>query len=63
MSDPISFVDEQLGRFRTELYDFLRIPSVSTDHEHEGSVRAAAEWLAARLKEAGLESEVFDTPG
>ncbi|MGD2047330.1 MAG: dipeptidase, partial [Gemmatimonadota bacterium] len=42
---------------------FLRIPSVSTDHEHEGSVRAAAEWLAARLKEAGLESEVFDTPG
>jgi acetylornithine deacetylase/succinyl-diaminopimelate desuccinylase-like protein len=63
MSDPISFVDEQLGRFRTELYDFLRIPSVSTDHQHEGSVRAAAEWLAARLKEAGLESEVFDTPG
>ncbi|MGD8600233.1 MAG: dipeptidase [Gemmatimonadota bacterium] len=63
MSDPISFVDEQLGRFRTELYEFLRIPSVSTDHEHEGSVRAAAEWLAARLKEAGLESEVFDTPG
>jgi len=61
--DPIGFIDDNLGRFRSELYDFLRIPSVSADAAHAGDVRTAAEWLADRLREAGLESEIFDTPG
>ena len=63
MPDPISFVDEQLGRFRSELYDFLRIQSISTDREHGSEIRAAAEWLAASLEQAGLESEIIDTDG
>jgi acetylornithine deacetylase/succinyl-diaminopimelate desuccinylase-like protein len=63
MSDPISFIDGQLARFRAELYDFLRIPSVSTKSEHDADTRATAEWLAARLGEAGLTPEVIETPG
>ncbi len=63
MPDPISFIDEQLGRFRDELYDFLRIPSVSTDHEHTASVQAAAAWLAERMEAAGLTSELIETSG
>lgn len=63
MSDPISFIEGQLGRFRSELYDFLRIPSISTDHDHGSAVAEAAAWLAARLGDAGLSCEVVETPG
>ena len=63
MSDVQSFIDENLGRFRSELYDFLRIPSVSAKSEHDGDTRAAAEWFAQKLADAGLPSEIVDTPG
>ena len=63
MSDVQRFIDDRLPRFRAELYDFLRIPSVSAKTEHSADVRRAAEWLAARLADAGLASEVLDTPG
>lgn len=58
------YVDAHLDRFREELFEFLEIPSVSTDAEHEGDVRRCAEWLAGRLDEAGLEEvEVVPTAG
>jgi len=63
MSDAQSFIDANLGRFRAELYDFLRIPSVSAKPEHAGDTRSAAEWLSERLVAAGLESQVMATPG
>jgi acetylornithine deacetylase/succinyl-diaminopimelate desuccinylase-like protein len=46
-----------------ELDAFLRIPSVSARSEHAADCRAAAEWFAARLAEAGLASEVIPTDG
>jgi acetylornithine deacetylase/succinyl-diaminopimelate desuccinylase-like protein len=63
MSDALRFVGANLPRFRSELYDFLRIPSVSAKSEHDADTRAAAEWLCARLVDAGLTSEVVETPG
>jgi acetylornithine deacetylase/succinyl-diaminopimelate desuccinylase-like protein len=39
-----------------QLKDFLRIPSISTDPAHEGDVRRAAEFVAALLRDAGLDS-------
>ncbi|MEJ2206707.1 MAG: dipeptidase, partial [Gemmatimonadota bacterium] len=63
MSDPQTFIDSSLGRFRAELYEFLGIPSVSAKPEHAGDTRRAAEWLADRLGAAGLEAEIIDTPG
>lgn len=57
------FIDQNLGRFRSELYDFLRIPSVSAKSEHQGDMRAAAEWFRDRLTDAGLEAEIRATPG
>jgi len=63
MSDVLSYVDANLGRFRAEMYDFLRIPSISAKAEHNGDMRRAAEWLADRLKDAGLEPSIHDTPG
>ncbi|HSH76626.1 MAG TPA: M20/M25/M40 family metallo-hydrolase, partial [Longimicrobiales bacterium] len=63
MPDPQSFITSNLGRFRAELYDFLRIPSVSLQTQHSGDTRRAAEWLAGRCAEAGLDQEIFETPG
>jgi acetylornithine deacetylase/succinyl-diaminopimelate desuccinylase-like protein len=63
MSDVLKFVDENLGRFRSEMYDFLRIPSISARSEHDGDMRRAAEWLAERLGDAGLEPSIHETPG
>jgi len=63
MSDVLGFVASNLGRFRAELYDFLRIPSISAKSEHDGDTRRAAEWLAEKLTSAGLSSEIVDTPG
>jgi acetylornithine deacetylase/succinyl-diaminopimelate desuccinylase-like protein len=51
-------------RFRHELHDLLRIPSVSTDPAHAGDVRRAAEWLAVHLGNLGLTGVgVYPTPG
>ncbi len=44
--------------------DLLRIPSISTLVEHAPDVRAAAEWLASALRDAGVEHiEVAETGG
>ena len=46
------------------LKEFLRIPSISTLAEHAPDVRRAAEWLAATLRDAGIEHvEVSETGG
>jgi len=63
MSDVLKYVDDNLGRFRAELYDFLRIPSVSAKADHNAETRRAAEWLADRIREAGLEASIHETPG
>jgi acetylornithine deacetylase/succinyl-diaminopimelate desuccinylase-like protein len=61
--DYTSFIAREMPRFREELFDFLRIPSVSARTEHNGDTQRAAEWLSAHLTSAGLESEVLPTPG
>ena len=63
MSDILGFIDANLGRYRDEVYDFLRIPSISAKREHADDTRRAAEWLSARLSEAGMASETHETAG
>ena len=47
-----------------QLYDFLRIPSVSSLPEHAADVRSAAEWVAARLRALGArEVALLPTAG
>ncbi len=52
----VGYARENGARFVEELKDLLRIPSVSTDPEHAGDVRRAAEFVAAGLRGAGLEN-------
>jgi acetylornithine deacetylase/succinyl-diaminopimelate desuccinylase-like protein len=58
-----SYIAANRDRFRSELFEFLRIPSVSARSEHRTDVRSAAMWLMERMKEAGLEVSLHDTPG
>jgi acetylornithine deacetylase/succinyl-diaminopimelate desuccinylase-like protein len=47
-----------------DLEPWLRIPSISADPAHAGDVRASAEWLAARLRQAGFPHvELWETAG
>ena len=58
------YLTENRDRFEKELFEFLSIPSVSTDRSHEDDVRECAEWLAGALREAGIaEAEVIPTDG
>lgn len=57
------YLSQHRDRFREELFDFLRIPSVSARTEHNADTRAAAEWLKARMTEAGLEATLHETAG
>jgi acetylornithine deacetylase/succinyl-diaminopimelate desuccinylase-like protein len=51
-------------RFRHELHELLRIPSLSGDPAHAGDVKHAAEWLAANLHALGVTSaKVMPTAG
>lgn len=59
-----SYIDSHQQRFLAELFDWLRIPSVSADSKHKGDVRTAAEFLADRFKETGVDSvEICETKG
>jgi acetylornithine deacetylase/succinyl-diaminopimelate desuccinylase-like protein len=47
-----------------ELFDWLRIPSISAKSEHRDDVRRAADWLADRMRDAGMQTvEVVPTAG
>ena len=46
-----------------ELFEFLRIPSVSADPAHSADVRRAAEWVCEFVRGAGGEAGVVDVRG
>ncbi len=50
-------------RIRGELFEFLRIPSVSARSEHDADTVRAAEWTAQSLRAAGLTATVHATAG
>lgn len=50
-------------RIHEELFEFLRIPSVSARSEHRNDMTRAAEWLAASMRDAGLSAEILPTGG
>ncbi|MCA9913236.1 MAG: dipeptidase [Anaerolineae bacterium] len=64
MATPQEYIAENLDKFRTQLMDWLSIPSISTDPTKVNSVRQAAEWLAADMMRIGLENvEIMPTAG
>ncbi|HVW86186.1 MAG TPA: dipeptidase, partial [Bryobacteraceae bacterium] len=63
MSEAIDrYVQQNEPRFLEELKELLRIPSVSTLPEHNKDTHRAAEYVADKLRAAGLENvEIIET--
>jgi acetylornithine deacetylase/succinyl-diaminopimelate desuccinylase-like protein len=58
------YVASNKDRFLSELFDWLRIPSVSADSRHKDDVRKAAEFLQEKLTAAGVDKvEICETKG
>ncbi|MBX2899091.1 MAG: dipeptidase [Cyclobacteriaceae bacterium] len=49
------YIQTNRQRFLDELFELLRIPSVSADSRHKADVRKAAEYLVQNLKAAGAD--------
>lgn len=59
-----AYLTKQRERHLGELRDFLRIPSVSALPAHRADVAKAADWLAARLRAAGIpDVRIMPTDG
>jgi acetylornithine deacetylase/succinyl-diaminopimelate desuccinylase-like protein len=59
-----TYLKEQQPRYLEELIQFLSIPSISSLPEHAQDVQRAAQWVANRLKVAGLENvQIWPTEG
>ena len=59
-----NYLNNRRDQFISELLLFLRIPSISSLPDHTPHVHKAAEWVEARMREAGIEStQVMQTGG
>src|ERR1700676_348252 len=50
------YVERKHNEHLTDLYEFLRIPSVSAHADHKQDVERAAQWVADRLRRVGLDA-------
>ena len=57
------YISEHKDRFKDELFELLRIPSVSADPSYDGDVRKCAEKVKESLEKAGAQAEVLETEG
>src|ERR1700737_3192595 len=50
------YIDSKRDEHLSELFEFLKIPSVSAQSDHKPDIERAAKWVADRLGAAGLEN-------
>ena len=59
-----SYIDTNKQRYLDELFELLRIPSVSADSKFKNDVRRAAEFVCDKLTAAGVDNaQLHETPG
>lgn len=59
-----AYIEQHKDRFLKELFELLRIPSVSSQEEHKGDMLVCAQKLAEYLLAAGADSaRVYETAG
>lgn len=59
-----SYIENNKKKFLNELFDLIRIPSISAVKEYKGSVREAAEFLKNQFENIGLDNcEICETNG
>lgn len=64
MKGILEYIQSNSERYISELQEFLRIPSISTDVGEPAEMKTAAEFVATQLQQAGMSSvEIFATKG
>ncbi|SMO32288.1 dipeptidase [Fodinibius sediminis] len=64
MATVTDYIDSHKEQFKEELFDLLRIPSVSTDSTHKNDVREAARFLHEKLASLDIDrADIFETDG
>ena len=59
-----NYYEANRERFLSELFELLRIPSISSDPAHKDDMYACARKLTSLLKEAGADrAQVYETTG
>lgn len=58
------YITSNKDRFLSELFEWLRIPSISADSRHKQDVRKAAEFLKQKFLDSGINTvEICETKG
>ncbi len=64
MNNLKQYIEENKQRFLDELFDYIRIPSISSIADHKPDMYKAAEFVKSSLLSAGCDkAEVFETEG
>jgi acetylornithine deacetylase/succinyl-diaminopimelate desuccinylase-like protein len=59
----LGYLDSHRNEHVDQLVEFLKIPSISSQSDHDEDTRRAALFVADELKELGLSVEIFDLGG
>lgn len=57
------YFEENQAQIEEELFELLRMPSVSAQPSHNDDTKATAEWISRSLEKAGLKSTIYETEG
>ena len=63
MTDLDQYLDKHDRRIHDELFDLLRIPSVSARSDHAADVHRTADWLRDALTKIGFDASIQPTSG
>jgi succinyl-diaminopimelate desuccinylase len=57
------YLEQHRDEFEEDLFEFLKIPSVSTDSQYQGHVADAGQWLTDHFLKLGFEATLYPTDG
>jgi acetylornithine deacetylase/succinyl-diaminopimelate desuccinylase-like protein len=64
MENVLNYIESNKKAHLNELIEYLKIPSVSSESEHNADTLAAAEWTMNAIKNAGIEKvQLYPTKG
>ena len=63
MNEALNRANAERTRHHDELFEFLRIPSISAKTENQEDLVRSAQWLADNMTAAGLTAEIIETAG
>ena len=64
MENVVSYINSNREKYVEELKDFLKIPSISTLEANKSDMLTAADFVAGKLREAGMENvKIIETKG